>query len=63
MKKLAKIVEIKGQGIAIGHVGVTGNVCSNGVFESMQEFEKRQIKLVFVSELLKNELMKRNFLP
>lgn len=63
MNKLAKIVEIKGQGIAIGHVGLTGKVCSIGVFESMKEFKKRQIKVVFVSELLINELMKKNFLP
>jgi uncharacterized protein len=63
MKKLAKIVEIKGQGVAIGHVGVTGKVCSIGVFGSMGEFKKRQIKFVFVSNLLKNELMKKNFLP
>jgi polysaccharide deacetylase 2 family uncharacterized protein YibQ len=63
MNKLAKIVEIKGQGIAIGHVGLTGKVCSIGVYESMKEFKKRQIKVVFVSELLTNELMKKNFLP
>ena len=63
MKKLAKIVEIKGQGIAIGHVGVTGEVCSIGVLQSMKEFKKRQIKVVFATELLTKELMKKNFLP
>jgi hypothetical protein len=37
-------------------VGVSGKVCSIGVFESMKEFKKRQIKLVFASELLKKDL-------
>lgn len=63
MKRLAKIVEIKGEGIAIGHVGVTGKVCSVGVLQSMEEFKKRQIKVVFASELLSKELTEKNFLP
>jgi polysaccharide deacetylase 2 family uncharacterized protein YibQ len=63
LKKLANIVEMKGQGIAIGHVGRTGEVCSTGVLQSMKEFKKRKIKVVFASELLKKELFKKNFLP
>ncbi|MFL6557745.1 MAG: divergent polysaccharide deacetylase family protein, partial [Bacillus sp. (in: firmicutes)] len=46
MLRLAKITEIKGTGIAIGHVGITGKVCSIGVFQSMEEFKKRNIKIV-----------------
>jgi len=51
MVKLAKVTEIKGHGIAIGHVGVTGKVCSVGIFQSVEEFNKRNIKIVPVSEL------------
>lgn len=51
MIKLAKITEIKGKGIAIGHVGIKGRVCSLGIFNSMEEFKKRNIKIVPVSEL------------
>lgn len=52
MKQLAKIVEIKGWGIAMGHLGVTGRVCSAGIFHSMNEFKQRQIEIVPVSVLL-----------
>ncbi|CRK83654.1 divergent polysaccharide deacetylase family protein [Neobacillus massiliamazoniensis] len=51
MLRLAKITEIKGQGIAIGHVGINGRVCSLGIFQSLEEFKKRNIKIVPVSEL------------
>jgi polysaccharide deacetylase 2 family uncharacterized protein YibQ len=63
MVKLAKITEIKGNGIAIGHVGVTGKVCSIGIFQSMEEFNKRHIKIVPVSELFAGELTKKQFVP
>ncbi|WP_042454210.1 divergent polysaccharide deacetylase family protein [Neobacillus dielmonensis] len=62
MIRLAKTTEVKGIGIAIGHVGITGKVCSVGVFQSLQEFEKRHIKIVPVSELFTNRL-KQNLLP
>ncbi|WP_462411783.1 divergent polysaccharide deacetylase family protein [Neobacillus sp. Marseille-QA0830] len=62
MTRLAKTTEIKGTGIAIGHVGVTGKVCSVGVFQSLKEFEKRHIKIVPVSELFTKQL-KQNLLP
>jgi uncharacterized protein len=51
MTHLAKITEIKGHGIAIGHVGVTGRVCSQGILQSMNEFKKRNIQIVPVSAL------------
>jgi polysaccharide deacetylase 2 family uncharacterized protein YibQ len=51
MLRLAKITEIKGQGIAIGHVGINGRVCSLGILQSLEEFKKRNIKIVPVSEL------------
>ncbi|MGG1679182.1 divergent polysaccharide deacetylase family protein [Neobacillus sp. NRS-1170] len=63
MIRLAKVTEIKGKGIAIGHVGVTGKVCSVGVFQSMDEFKKRHIKIVPVSELLSEKLIEKNFVP
>ncbi|MEH7417633.1 divergent polysaccharide deacetylase family protein [Neobacillus drentensis] len=63
MLRLAKVTEIKGSGIAIGHVGVTGKVCSVGIFQAMEEFKKRNIKIVPVSELLSGELAKKQFLP
>ncbi|WP_251555005.1 divergent polysaccharide deacetylase family protein [Neobacillus muris] len=62
MIRLAKITEIKGTGIAIGHVGVTGKVCSAGIFQSLKEFDKRRIKIVPVSELFTDQL-KQNLLP
>lgn len=61
MLRLAKVTELKGSGIAIGHVGVTGKVCSIGVFQSMEEFKKRKIQIVPVSELFKESLIDQNF--
>ena len=61
MIRLAKITEIKGTGIAIGHVGVTGKVCSIGVFQSMEEFKKRNIKIVPVSKLFSDEINRKVF--
>lgn len=63
MVRLAKVTEIKGMGIAIGHVGVTGKVCSVGVFQSMEEFKKRHIKIVPVSELFAGKLTEKYFVP
>jgi uncharacterized protein len=63
MIRLARVTEIKGSGIAIGHVGITGRVCSVGVFESMDEFKKRNIKIVPVSELFKEILINKNLSP
>jgi polysaccharide deacetylase 2 family uncharacterized protein YibQ len=62
MLRLAKVTEIKGKGIAIGHVGITGKICSVGIFQSMEEFNKRQIKIVPVSELFSDEIIKNNIL-
>ncbi|MBO0962030.1 divergent polysaccharide deacetylase family protein [Neobacillus sp. MM2021_6] len=59
MSRLARIAEFMGQGIAIGHVGVTGKVCSVGVFQSMDEFQKRKIKIVPVSKLLAEKLIEK----
>ena len=56
MNRLAKINEVLWTGIAIGHVGVTGKVCSVGVFQSMEEFEKRNIKIVPASQLFSTKL-------
>lgn len=61
MRKLAKITEENGRGIAIGHVGVTGKVCSSGIFQTIDEFEKRNIKIVPVSELILEDLQKKYF--
>jgi uncharacterized protein len=63
MIKLAEITEIKGKGIAIGHVGVTGKVCSVGVFTSMDEFKRRNIKIVPVSALFSEKLTEKYFVP
>lgn len=63
MVRLARVTEIKGTGIAIGHVGVTGKVCSIGVFESVEEFKKRNIKIVPVSELFFGKLTEKHFVP
>lgn len=63
MEKLARITEKNGQGVAIGHVGVKGEVCATGVLQSMVEFRKRHIVIVPVSQLLSKELTKKNFLP
>ncbi|MDZ5471572.1 divergent polysaccharide deacetylase family protein [Bacillus sp. 31A1R] len=56
MSLLAKITEQEGTGVAIGHVGVTGKVCSTGIFESAKELEKRKITIVPVSDILSNEI-------
>lgn len=63
MERLAKITEIKGQGIAIGHVGIHGKVCSSGVLQSLDEFKKRQIKIVSVSDLLPTIITKNDIFP
>lgn len=63
MIRLAKVTEIKGTGIAIGHVGITGKVCSLGVFQSIDEFNKRNIKIVPVSKLFSGKLPEKYFLP
>ncbi|WP_066061932.1 divergent polysaccharide deacetylase family protein [Neobacillus soli] len=63
MARLARVTEFNGKGIAIGHVGVTGKVCSVGVFESMAEFKERNIKIVPVSKLFSGKLTKKNFVP
>jgi uncharacterized protein len=61
MTRLANITEKRKRGIAIGHVGVTGKVCSIGIFESMPEFKKRNIEIVPVSELLDEEIREKYF--
>ncbi|MEH7307732.1 divergent polysaccharide deacetylase family protein [Neobacillus drentensis] len=63
MLRLAKVTEIKGSGIAIGHVGVTGKVCSIGVFQSMDEFKKRKIKIVPASNLFSGKSAEKFFIP
>jgi hypothetical protein len=63
MIRLAKITEIKGKGIAIGHVGITGKVCSIGVFQSIEEFNKRNIKIVPASKLFSDKLSEKYFIP
>jgi polysaccharide deacetylase 2 family uncharacterized protein YibQ len=63
MVRLARVTEIKGKGIAIGHVGITGKLCSVGVFQSMEEFKKRKIKIVPVSELFAEKLINKNLFP
>ncbi|MEH7248768.1 divergent polysaccharide deacetylase family protein [Neobacillus niacini] len=63
MNRLAKITEFSGKGIAIGHVGVTGKVCSVGVFQSMEEFEKRNIKIVPASQLFSTKLTEQYLVP
>ncbi len=63
MVRLAKVTEINGKGIAIGHVGVTGKVCSVGIFQSIDEFERRNIKIVPASELFGEKLIKQNLVP
>lgn len=63
MEKLVKVTELKGQGVAIGHVGIKGNACSTGVMESMNLLKNRNIKIVPVSELISKDLTEKNFLP
>ena len=61
MIKLAKITEMNGRGIAIGHVGVTGKNCSTGILQSMGQFKGRNIKVVPVSELIWDEMSEKYF--
>ncbi|WP_066256334.1 divergent polysaccharide deacetylase family protein [Neobacillus drentensis] len=63
MIRLAKITEIKGTGIAIGHVGITGKVCSIGVFQSIDEFNRRKIKIVPASKLFSDKVSEKYFIP
>ncbi|MCM3692507.1 divergent polysaccharide deacetylase family protein [Neobacillus niacini] len=63
MKRLAKITEFTGRGIAIGHVGVTGKVCSVGIFQSMEEFKQRNIKIVPASQLFSTQLTEQYLKP
>lgn len=63
MIKLAKATEIKGKGIAIGHVGISGKVCSAGICQSMAEFNKRNIKIVPVSDLFEDIVIDKNIFP
>ncbi|MEH6956020.1 divergent polysaccharide deacetylase family protein [Neobacillus drentensis] len=63
MIRLAKITEIKGTGIAIGHVGITGKVCSIGVFQAIDEFNKRNIKIVPASKLFSDKVSEKYFIP
>lgn len=63
MIRLAKVTEMKGTGIAIGHVGVTGKVCSLGIFKSKDELDKRNIKIVPVSELFLYRLTEKLLSP
>lgn len=63
MQRLAKITEYTGRGIAIGHVGVTGKVCSVGIFQSMEDFKHRNIKIVPASQLFSTKLTEQYFIP
>jgi uncharacterized protein len=63
MNRLAKITEFTGSGIAIGHVGVTGKVCSVGIFQSMDEFKRRNIKIVPASQLFATKLTEQYLIP
>jgi uncharacterized protein len=63
MNRLAKITEFTGSGIAIGHVGVTGKVCSVGIFQSMDEFKRRNIKIVPASQLFETKLTEQYLIP
>lgn len=62
MMLLAEVTEQKGEGIAIGHVGVTGKKCSTGIFESMAYFKQRNIEIVPASALIMDEIRKLYFL-
>lgn len=61
MRKLARITESNGRGIAIGHVGITGKICSSGVFNSLNHYKARKIKIVPVSELIYDDLNNKYF--
>ncbi|UII54344.1 divergent polysaccharide deacetylase family protein [Cytobacillus spongiae] len=61
MLELADIVDKEGTGVAIGHVGVTGKVCSQGILQASAEYKKRNIRFVPVSELLSEEIQREYF--
>lgn len=61
MAFLAQITEENGRGIAIGHVGITGKVCSNGIVHSMKLYQKKKIKIVPVSELILDDFSEKYF--
>jgi uncharacterized protein len=63
MMRLAKITEFTGRGIAIGHVGVTGKVCSVGIFQSTEEYKQRNIKIVPASQLFSTQLTEQYLIP
>ncbi|NYE09191.1 hypothetical protein F4694_006048 [Bacillus niacini] len=63
MMRLAKITEFTGRGIAIGHVGVTGKVCSVGIFQSMEEYKQRNIEIVPASKLFSTQLTEQYLIP
>jgi uncharacterized protein len=63
MMRLAKITEFTGRGIAIGHVGVTGKVCSVGIFQSMEDYKQRNIKIVPASQLFSTQLTEQYLIP
>lgn len=63
MVRLAVLTEQTGKGIAIGHVGVSGRVCSAGVIHSMDDFKNRNIKIVPVSQLLSKEMYQKYLWP
>lgn len=61
MMQFADITKKKGKGIAIGHVGVTGRVCSTGILQSMEEFKELGIQIVPVSELIEEKMVEEYF--
>ncbi|PLS17656.1 hypothetical protein CVD28_11265 [Bacillus sp. M6-12] len=61
MMKLAKIIERKGNAVAIGHVGVKGKDCYLGISNSLAEYKKRHIEIVPVSSLISNQITDKYF--
>lgn len=52
LRKAGEIALNKGKAIAIGHVGIEGGkVTAQAIVEMLPEFDKKNIQLVFVSEL------------
>lgn len=52
LREACDAAERKGYGVAIGHVGIEGGtVTAEAIREMLPEFDRRNIKLVFVSEL------------
>lgn len=52
LKKAEKIAKEKGNAIAIGHVGIEGGkVTAQAIKEMLNEFDRENVQLVFVSEL------------